>query len=155
MLLVVWTRSNNIGWLNCWVAQWTANTVLTHWDRDEMAAIFQTAFSSAFSWIKMYEFRLGFVVKGPINNIPLLIRVMAWHRTGDKPLPETMMVSLLTHLCVTRPQWVKLVHRPRAAAKHKYIVKCNCSTFSFSQNFDSSVIFYHYCYELTLMEVET
>ena len=32
---------------------------------------------------------------------------MAWHRTGDKPLSEPMMLSLLTHICVTRPQWVK------------------------------------------------
>ena len=32
---------------------------------------------------------------------------MAWRQPGDKPLPEPMMVSLLTHICVTRPQWVK------------------------------------------------
>ena len=32
---------------------------------------------------------------------------MAWRRPGDKPLSETMMVRLLTHICVTRPQWVK------------------------------------------------
>ena len=33
---------------------------LTHWDRDKMAAIFQTTFSIAFSWVKMYEFRIRF-----------------------------------------------------------------------------------------------
>ena len=33
---------------------------LTHWGRDKMAAIFQTTFSSAFSWMKKYEFRLRF-----------------------------------------------------------------------------------------------
>ena len=32
---------------------------------------------------------------------------MAWRRPGAKPLSEPMMVSLLTHICVTRPQWVK------------------------------------------------
>ena len=31
---------------------------------------------------------------------------MAWRRSGDKPLSEPMMVSLPTHICVTRPQWV-------------------------------------------------
>ena len=31
---------------------------------------------------------------------------MAWCRVGDKPLSEPMVVSLLTHICVTRPQWV-------------------------------------------------
>ena len=32
---------------------------------------------------------------------------MAWRRPGDKPLSEPTVVSLLTHICVTRPQWVK------------------------------------------------
>ena len=32
---------------------------------------------------------------------------MAWRRPGDKPLSEPMVIRLLTHLCVTRPQWVK------------------------------------------------
>ena len=37
-----------------------ANTYLTHWGRDKMAAILQMTFSHAFSWINMYEFRLKF-----------------------------------------------------------------------------------------------
>ena len=32
---------------------------------------------------------------------------MAWHRPGDKPLSEPMVVRLPTHICITRPQWVK------------------------------------------------
>ena len=32
---------------------------------------------------------------------------MAWHWLDDKPLSEAMMVRLLTHICVTPPQWVK------------------------------------------------
>ena len=32
----------------------------THWYWDKMAAIFQPSFSNAFSWMKMYEFRLRF-----------------------------------------------------------------------------------------------
>ena len=34
--------------------------VLTFWGRDKMAAISQTTFSNAFSWMKMQEFRLRF-----------------------------------------------------------------------------------------------
>ena len=49
---------------------------------------------------------LNFVPKGPMNNIPALVQIMVWRRSGDKPLSEPMMVSLLTHICVTRPQWV-------------------------------------------------
>ena len=37
---------------------------------------------------------LKFVPKGPINNIPSLVQIMA------------LMVSLPTHICVTRPRWV-------------------------------------------------
>ena len=36
---------------------------------------------------------LKFVPKGPINDIPALVQKMAWHRSGDKPLSEPMMVS--------------------------------------------------------------
>ena len=49
---------------------------------------------------------LKFVPKVPINGIPALVQIMAWRRPGDKPLSETMMVSLLTHIWDTRPQWV-------------------------------------------------
>ena len=58
-----------------------------------MAAIFQTTLSNAFSWLKIYEFRLRlkFVPKSPINNIPALVEIMAWRRPGDKPLFEPMM----------------------------------------------------------------
>ena len=33
---------------------------------------------------------------------------MAWRRPGDKPLSEPMRFSSLTHICVIRPQWVKM-----------------------------------------------
>ena len=55
----------------------------------------------------LIEISLKFVPKGPINNIPALVQIMAWRRPGDKPLSEPMMVCLPTHICVTRPQWVK------------------------------------------------
>ena len=51
---------------------------------------------------------LKFVPKGPINNIPALVQIMAWRCPGDKPLSEPMMVSVTTHICVTRPQLVNV-----------------------------------------------
>ena len=57
-------------------------------------------------WIPT-KISLKFVPKGPINNIPALVQIMAWRRLGDKPLFEPMMVCLLMHICFTRPQWVK------------------------------------------------
>ena len=49
---------------------------------------------------------LRFVPMVPINNIPALVKIMAWCRPGNKPLSQPMMVCLLTHICVTQPQWV-------------------------------------------------
>ena len=59
----------------------------------------------------LIKISLKFVPKGPINNIPALVQIMAWRRSGDKPLSEPMMVSLLMHICVTRPQWVNILRR--------------------------------------------
>ena len=56
-------------------------------------------------WISL-KVPLKFVPKGPINNIPALVQIMAWRRPGDKPLSEPMLVFVPTHICVTRPQWV-------------------------------------------------
>ena len=55
----------------------------------------------------LIKISLMFVPKDSIDNIPTLVQIMAWRRPGDKPLSEPIMVSLLTHICVTRPQWVK------------------------------------------------
>ena len=67
---------------------------------------FRCIFLNENVWI-LIKISLKFVPKGRINNIPALVQIMAWHRPGHKPLSEPMMVSLLTHICVTRPQWVK------------------------------------------------
>ena len=53
---------------------------------------------------------LKFVPQGPINNNPALVQITALRRSGDKPLSEPMMVSLLTHICVIRPQWVNYMN---------------------------------------------
>ena len=48
-------------------------------------------------WISI-KISLKFVPKGPINNIPAMVQIMAWRQPGDKPLSEPMMVSLLMHI---------------------------------------------------------
>ena len=68
--------------------------------------IFKRIFLNKNLWISL-KISLKFVPKVPINIILALVQIMVWHRTGDKPLSEPMMVSLLTHVCVTRPQWIK------------------------------------------------
>ena len=56
-------------------------------------------------WISL-KVPLKFVPRGPFNNNPALVQLMAWRRPGDKPLSEPMLVFVPTHICVTRPQWV-------------------------------------------------
>ena len=67
--------------------------------------IFKCIFLNEHFWIPI-KISLKFVPKGRINNIPALVQIMVWHRPGDKPLSEPMMVSLLTHICINPPQWV-------------------------------------------------
>ena len=68
--------------------------------------IFKCIFLNENVWIQIKN-SLKFVPQGPINNIPALVQIMAWRRSGGKPLSGPMMVRLPTHICVTRPQWVK------------------------------------------------
>ena len=69
--------------------------------------IFKCIFLNENVWISL-KMSLKFVPMVWISNIPALVQIMAWHRPGNKPLSESMMISLQTHICVTRPQWVKL-----------------------------------------------
>ena len=41
----------------------------------------------------LIEISLKFVPKGTVNNKSALVQVMAWHCTGDKPLPEAMLTQ--------------------------------------------------------------
>ena len=48
--------------------------------------------------MKIIEFRLKFTEicsHGSIDNKSVLVQVMAWRRTGDKPLAETMLTQLI------------------------------------------------------------
>ena len=48
---------------------------------------------------------LKLVPKNSINNNPALVQITTWRRAGDKLLSESIVVRLLTHICVTWPQW--------------------------------------------------
>ena len=69
--------------------------------------IFKWIFVNGNIWISI-NISLELVRKGLINNTPALVLITAWHRPGDQPLSEPMLVISLNHICVTRPQWVKL-----------------------------------------------
>ena len=95
----------NTTWVNT-LRQWQNGR---HFPHD----IFKWIFLNENVWISIH-ISLKFVPRGPITNIPTLVQVMAWRRPGDKPLSEPMMVRLPTHICVSRPQWVKyLIPTPK------------------------------------------
>ena len=59
----------------------------------KMADISQTTFLNAFSWMKMFEFRLKFHWSLFLCYKWALVQVMARRRTGDKPLPEPTLIQ--------------------------------------------------------------
>ena len=70
--------------------------MLTYWGWDKIAAIFQMTYSKPFSSVKisvLIKISLKFVPQGPVDNIPVLVQIMAWRRSGDKPLSEPMMAK--------------------------------------------------------------
>ena len=69
--------------------------ILAHLPLDKMAAtladdIFKCIFLNENGRIAI-QISIKFATRGPIDNKPALVQVMAWCRTGEKPLPEAMM----------------------------------------------------------------
>ena len=53
--------------------------------------IFKSIFNGSV-WI-LITISLKFVPKGPIDYNSELVQVVAWHRAGEKPLPESMLTQ--------------------------------------------------------------
>ena len=96
-------------------------------------AIFKCILLNENAWIPI-KISLKFVPQGPINNIPALVQIMAWRRPGDKPLSGLMMVRLPTHICVTRPQWVKRLPRYHRIISTKFLTG-SYKNENFAENF--------------------
>ena len=100
--------------------------------------IFKCIFLNENVWIPV-KISLKFVTKGTINNIPSLVQIMAWRRSGDKPLSEPMMVGLPMHICVTRPQWVNTL---RLKQNGGHFAKTVSNSFSWMKMFEFWLKFY-------------
>ena len=64
---------------------------------------------------------LKYTPRGPINNFPALVQIMARCPLGEKPLFWPMVSSLLTHISVTRPQRVICYTTPLLVTAGKYV----------------------------------
>ena len=102
--------SLNCVWINIWIDNRKAGDLRrdrAHYDvivmyinslrprqniRDSADDVFKCNFLNENVWI-LIKISLKFVPKGPVNNIPTLVQIMAWRLTGDKPLSEPMMTQ--------------------------------------------------------------
>ena len=69
---------------------------LTHWGWDKMAATladytFKCISLNENSWI-LDNLSVKYVTWDIIDNMAALVQIMAWRRTGDKPLSEAMLL---------------------------------------------------------------
>ena len=72
------------------------------------------------------QISLKFVPYGPIDNKSALVQVMAWRRTGDKPLPEAMMTQFTdAYICDTRGRWVNQIKPQKSTNSFNYITREN------------------------------
>ena len=95
-------------WAMC-TPRYTVNTLRPRQDGCHFPDdIFRCIFLNENVWISL-KISLKFIPQVSMNNIPALFQIMDGRRSSDKPLSEMMMVILLTHICVTRPQWVNMV----------------------------------------------
>ena len=62
--------------------------------------------------------------------MPALVQIIAWCRSGDKPLYEPMMVRLLMHICITCPQSVNGWERHFPLQWHSFIGRIICIPWS-------------------------
>ena len=102
--------------------------------------IFKCIFLNENAWISL-KISLKFVPKGQINNIPALVQIMAWRRPGGKPLSEQRWLFCWKHICVTRPQWVKI------SVNNNYSKHYDCRIFwsSVSRISYQRVYYEHFC----------
>ena len=122
-----------IGYASCWTICSIFNTLRPKQNgRHCSDDIFKCIFFNENAWISI-KISLKFVPKGPINKIPALVQIMAWRWSGDKPLSEPMMVNSLTHICVTRPQWVK-AHGMRFGSLLSQYLPRNCTHNNLVEN---------------------
>ena len=70
-----------------------------------------------------------------------MVQIMAWRRPDDKPLAEPMMDGLMAHICVIRPQWIKIILYGLSSSWFKWS-KIN-APYSTAYSTTSNILFLH------------
>ena len=91
-------------WGHGWETSSISLSNLTHWGRDKIAAISQTAFSNAISSIKISNSRLSLhwrlFLSFQLTMFQNLAQIMVWCPVNDKPLSGSLMLNVLMHICL-------------------------------------------------------
>ena len=124
----VWTQLPH--WILFWRLQLTiCYHWVTQWDREKNGRhfpddIFKCIFMNE-KFCILIDISLKFVSKVRINNTPALDQIMAWRRTGDKPLPEPNADTVHWHLyAALRVKWVKAMAWHRTGFKALPFEQC-------------------------------
>ena len=142
LLLLGQDKLTNNKEINRWTSERGCNHVVLNTlgpeqnDRHFPDDIFKCIFLNENVWISI-KVSVKFVPNGQISNIPALVQIMTWRHSGDMPLSEPMMVSLLTHICITRPQWdnylsmtvTDIIEPPYSPTVQLFVKFCNNYNF--------------------------
>ena len=88
----------------------TVSGTLTHWDRVKMRFL-QTTFIQ-YNFFNENDricitISLNLSPGAPFDNIPALVRTVAWYRSGNTPSFEPFRCNSRMHAYITRSHWVK------------------------------------------------
>ena len=79
------------------------------WNRNKLLSFCRQQFLKAFFLNENYYIlipnSINFVPKGTLINKSTLDQVMVWHRTGDKPLPDSMLTCLYVIVFMMNMFW--------------------------------------------------
>ena len=85
----------------------------------QMSAISQTIFSDSFfvseKFCILIKNSLKFVAKGPIDNKPPSVWIMAWRRIGDRPLSKSMLTWFTVAYMRHQGRWVNRMRCSKAS----------------------------------------
>ena len=137
----------------CFIVNWTLRNKLNilrarQHGRHFPNNIFKCIFMNANVCISI-KISLKFVPKSPLNNIPALVQIMAWHQPGAKPLSESMMLSLLMYICHSASMSLEKfkfeVHQFSTKLIHLKMSSAKCGSFLFRSQCDTQLIFVAIC----------
>ena len=119
---------------------------VAQWDRGKIAVISRQHFQMhllVWKCINLIKISLKFIPKGPFNNTPALVQIMAWCQTGNKPLSEPMMVSLHASLGLNELTSMKVYQYSSSAMAAVQIILLHMSVYFEYHHINNNAYMFH------------